>query len=146
MKKGWILAGCSTLLLASMMTQAQEAPQQSVSSQDTVQPITQEEIRQGLAAMQQRLNSRIEQWGKTLSRDDFEWTWRGRQMKPAKRQEVCDIFQGVVNEMYQMAVRNKARLSPEDQKLLFNRDQFIEKLGFQNNQVNTQMGFDCRLQ
>lgn len=128
------------------MTQAQEAPQQSVSSQDTVQPITQAEIRQGLAAMQQRLNSRIEQWGKTLSRDDFEWTWRGRQMKPAKRQEVCDIFQGVVNEMYQMAVKSKARLSPEDQKLLFNRDQFIEKLGFQNNRVNTQMGFDCRLQ
>lgn len=146
MKKGWFLAGCSTVFLASMMTQAQEAPQQSVSSQDTVQPITQEEISQGLAAMQQRLNSRIEQWGKTLSRDDFEWTWRGRQMKPAKRQEVCDIFQGVVNEMYQMAVRNKARLSPEDQKLLSNRDQFIEKLGFQNNQVNTQMGFDCRLQ
>lgn len=78
MKKGWILAGCSTLLLASMMTQAQEASQQSVSSQDTVQPITQAEIRQGLAAMQQRLNSRIEQWGKILSRDDFEWTWRGR--------------------------------------------------------------------
>lgn len=146
MKKGWILAGCSTLLLASMMTQAQEAPQQSVSSQDTVQPITQTEIRQGLAVMQQRLNSRIEQWGKTLSRDDFEWTWRGRQMKSAKRQEVCDIFQGVVNEMYQMAVKNKARLSPEDQKLLSNRDLFIEKLGFQNNRVNTQMGFDCRLQ
>lgn len=145
MKKGWILAGCSTVLLASMMTQAQDEPQQSVSSQDTVQPITQEEIRQGLAAMQQRLNSRIEQWGKTLSRDDFEWTWRGRQMKPAKRQEVCDIFQGVVNEMYQMAVKNKARLSPEDQKLLSNRDLFIEKLGFQNNRVNTQMGFDCRL-
>lgn len=146
MKKGWFLAGCNTLLLASMMTQAQEAPQQLVSLQDTVQPITQEEIRQGLAAMQQRLNSRIEQWGKTLSRDDFEWTWRGRQMKPAKRQEVCDIFQGVVNEMYQMAVKNKARLSPEDQKLLSNRDQFIEKLGFQNNRVNTQMGFDYRLQ
>ena len=95
--------------------------------------------------MQRRLNSRIEQWGKILSRDDFEWTWRGRQMKPAKRQEVCDIFQGVVNEMYQMAVKNKARLSPEDQKLLSNHDLFIEKLGFQNNRVNTQMGFDCRL-
>ncbi len=67
-------------------------------------------------------------------------------MKSAKRQEVCDIFQGVVNEMYQMAVKNKARLSPEDQKLLSNRDLFIEKLGFQNNRVNTQMGFDCRLQ
>jgi hypothetical protein len=52
-KKGWILTGCSTLLLASMMTQAQEAPQQSVSSQDTVQPITQAEIRQGW----QRCNS-----------------------------------------------------------------------------------------
>ena len=125
-----VLAGCSTVLLASMMTQAQEAPQQSVSSQDTVQPITQEEIRQGLAAMQQRLNSRIEQWGKTLSRDDFEWTWRGRQMKSAKRQEVCDIFQGMVNEMYQMAVKNKARLSPEDQKLLSNRDLFIENWAF----------------
>ena len=56
-------------------------------------------------------------------------------MKSAKRQEVCDIFQGMVNEMYQMAVKNKARLSPEDQKLLSNRDLFIEKLGFQNNRV-----------
>src|SRR5690606_5806435 len=110
-----------------------------------VQPITQAEIRQGLTDMQQRLDTRIDNWGQTLTADDFEWTWRGRKLKQAKRQEVCDIFQGVVNEMYQLAVKNKARLNPEEQKLLLNRSLFIEKLGYENNRVNTQMGFDCRL-
>ena len=51
----------------------------------------------------------------------------------------------VVDEMYQLAVKNKARLGPEEQKLLSNRSLFIEKLGYENNRVNTQMGFDCYL-
>ena len=69
----------------------------------------------------------------------------GRKLKQAKRQEVCDIFQGVVDEMYQLAVQNKARLAPEEQKMLSNRRLFIEKLGYKNNRVDTQMGFDCLL-
>lgn len=95
--------------------------------------------------MQKRLDARIDNWGQSLNSDDFEWTWRGRKLKQTKRQEVCAIFQGVVNEMYQLAVKNKARLNPEEQKLLSNRSLFIEKLGYENNRVNTQMGFDCRL-
>ncbi|WP_254202554.1 MULTISPECIES: hypothetical protein [unclassified Acinetobacter] len=110
-----------------------------------VQPITQAEIQQGLLNMQQRLDARIEKWGQSLDADDFEWTWRGRKLKQAKRQEVCEIFQGVVDEMYQLAVKNKARLNSEDQKLLSNRSLFIEKLGYENNRVNTRMGFDCHL-
>ncbi|EEY89515.1 hypothetical protein HMPREF0017_01819 [Acinetobacter lwoffii SH145] len=50
-----------------------------------------------------------------------------------------------MDEMYQLAVKNKARLGPEEQKLLSNRSLFIEKLGYENNRVNTQMGFDCYL-
>lgn len=110
-----------------------------------VQPLTQAEIQQSLLNMQQRLDARIKNWGQSLDSDDFQWTWRGRQLKPAKRQEVCDIFQGVVDEMYQLAVQNKARLAVEEQKLLSNRSRFIEKLGYENNRVNTRMGFDCRL-
>ncbi len=123
---------------------AQEASDVMTETQQ-VQPITQAEIRQGLTDMQQLLDARIDNWGQTLTPDDFEWTWRGRKLKQAKRQEICDIFQGVVNEMYQLALKNKARLNPEEQKLLLNRSLFIEKLGYENNRVNTQMGFDCRL-
>ncbi|MDM1780994.1 hypothetical protein HX120_04175 [Acinetobacter indicus] len=121
------------------------AEEQTAAAPEKIQPITQAEVQQSLAEMQQRLNLRIEQWGQALQRDDFEWTWHGRKLKQSKRQEVCDIFQQVVNEMYQLMVENKARLRPEDQKLLSNRDGFIEKLGYQNNRVNTKMGFDCRL-
>ncbi|HJF26943.1 hypothetical protein OC498_12765 [Acinetobacter bohemicus] len=121
------------------------AEEETVAATEKIQPITQAEVQQSLTEMQQRLNLRIEQWGQSLQRDDFEWTWHGRKLKQSKRQEVCDIFQQVVNEMYQLMVENKARLRPEDQKLLSNRDGFIEKLGYQNNRVNTKMGFDCRL-
>ena len=121
------------------------AEEQTAAAPEKIQPITQAEVQQSLTEMQQRLNLRIEQWGQSLQRDDFEWTWHGRKLKQSKRQEVCDIFQQVVNEMYQLMVENKARLRPEDQKLLSNRDGFIEKLGYQNNRVNTKMGFDCRL-
>ncbi len=110
-----------------------------------VQPFSKAEIQQGLQEMQQRLNTRIEDWGKTLKREDFEWSWRGRQLKQPKRQEVCNIFQGVVNDTYNMAQKNKARLNEEDQKRLQNRHLFIEALGYENNIVDTKMGFDCRL-
>ncbi|MEK5760984.1 hypothetical protein V3527_20440, partial [Acinetobacter variabilis] len=60
-------------------------------------------------------------------------------------QEVCNIFQGVVNETYHLAVQNKARLSPESQEVLKNRNLFIERLGYKDNIVDTRMGFNCRL-
>lgn len=112
---------------------------------EMVQPFSKAEIQQGMQEMQQRLNTQIEDWGKTLKKDDFEWSWTGRQLKQPKRQEVCNIFQGVVNETYSMAQKNKARLSVEDQKILENRHLFIESLGFDNNIVDTRMGFNCRL-
>lgn len=113
--------------------------------QEIVQPFTKAEIQQGMLDMQNRLTTRIEDWGKTLQKTDFEWTWQGRQLKQPKRQEVCNIFQGVVNETYAMAQKNKARLSPEEQKRLQNRGEFIQALGFENNIVDTRMGFNCRL-
>lgn len=109
------------------------------------QPLTKEEIRSGLELMQNKLNSRIEAFGQGLSADDWEWTWRGRQLNQNKRREVCGIFQSVVDEFYQMALDNKARLSKEDQERLNNRSTFIEGLGYQNNIMNTKMGFDCRM-
>lgn len=117
----------------------------ATSATKEVQPITQAEIQQGLLNMQKRLDTRIEKWGQSLNSDDFQWTWRGRKLKPAKREEVCNIFQGVVNETYRLAEQNKARLSPESQEVLKNRNLFIERLGYKDNIVDTRMGFNCRL-
>ncbi|MFV5491624.1 hypothetical protein [Acinetobacter sp. ASP199] len=142
MNKGWTTASCAALLLLNISVQAQEEPQQPV---EELKPLSQEEIRQGMAKMQQQLNDRIEAWGKTLTKDDFEWSWRGRILNQPKRQEVCNIFQGVVNETYGLAVQNKARLSPESQDVLKNRNLFIERLGYKDNIVDTRMGFNCRL-
>ena len=108
-------------------------------------PVNRMEVKVELERIQQRLNSRIERFGNQLNDDDFEWTWRGRQLNKAKRQEVCGIFQGLVDEMYQLALDNKARLQPKDQVLLANRNDFIERLGYKDNIVETKMGFDCRL-
>jgi hypothetical protein len=112
---------------------------------EIIQPLTPEEAKEELLVIQNKLNKRIEIFGESLSPDDFEWTWRGRQLKQKKRQEVCGIFQGVVDEFYQMALNNKARLAEQDQVLLNNRNAFIERLGYKNNIVATNMGFDCRI-
>src|SRR5690606_25588712 len=137
-----IIACCLGTISASISAEEGSA---ATSATKEVQPITQAEIQQGLLNMQKRLDKRIERWGESVDSDDFQWTWWGRKLRQAKREEVCDIFQDVVDEMYQMAIKNKARLGPEEQKLLSNRSLFIEKLGYENNRVNTQMGFDCYL-
>lgn len=109
------------------------------------QPFTQAEIHQGLQDMQQRMVTSIEAWGDTLKPEDFERSWTGRQLNKAKRQEVCGIYQAIVNDTFRMAVENKARLSQSDQSVLSDRNVFIQSLGFKGNIVDTQMGFNCRL-
>ena len=136
------LCVCSVLSVADDITAMPNSPEIST---EMVQPFSKAEIQQGMQDMQQRLNTRIENWGKELKREDFEWTWKGRQLKQYKRTEVCGIFQGVVNEIYGMAQKNKARLSVQEQVLLKDRSKFIETLGYQNNRVDTKMGFDCLL-
>src|SRR5690606_6983511 len=143
--KGAVLKPLLKLVIACCLGTIAASVSAATSATKEVQPITQAEIQQGLLNMQKRLDTRIEKWGQSLNSDDFQWTWRGRKLKQAKREEVCDIFQDVVDEMYQMAIKNKARLGPEEQKLLSNSSLFIEKLGYENNRVNTQMGFDCYL-
>lgn len=110
-----------------------------------VQPLTQAEIQQGMIELQRRQNQRIEEWGQTLKPEDFERSWFGRLLKQPKRQEVCGIYQGLVDETYNLAQQNKARLSEEDQMLLEDRNQFIQSLGYKNNIVDTRMGFNCRI-
>ena len=110
-----------------------------------VRPLTQAEIRQGLQNMHQRLISSIEIWGNSLKPEDFERSWRGRLLNKTKRQEVCGIYQKIVNDTYQLALTNKARLSLQDQKVLADRNVFIQNLGFKGNIVDTQMGFNCRI-
>ena len=112
---------------------------------EPVQPLSKAEIQQGMAELQQRQNQRIEEWGKTLKPDDFEWGWFGRQLKKPKRQEVCGIYQEVLDETLKLAVQNQDRLSEADRKLLQDRNLFIQALGYKNNIVDTQMGFNCRL-
>ena len=110
-----------------------------------ITPMTQEEMQQAMEVMSQKLNNRIKNFGNKLTKDDFEWTWKGRQLNKAKRQEVCGIFQDLIDDMYKGAVENKQRLSPADQKVIADRNLFIQKLGYQNNIVDTNMGFNCRL-
>lgn len=80
-----------------------------------IQPFSQAEIKQALQDMQLKMQQRIETWGKSLSPNDFERTWHGRQLKKAKRQEVCGIYQSVVNDTYRLAYDNKARLTADAQ-------------------------------
>lgn len=115
------------------------------SGPEKVEPLTQAEIQQGLKNMQQRMNQQIEAWGKTLKADDFERSWTGRTLKKTKRQEVCGIYQNIINDIYRMAVDNKARLTEQDQKLLQDRNAFIQSLGYKDNIVETQMDFNCRI-
>ena len=112
---------------------------------EEIQPLTKAEIQQLLSEMQLRQNQRIEEWGKTLKAEDFERSWFGRQLKKPKRQEVCGIYQDLVDETYVMVQTNKLRLSEADKKLLEDRNLFIQSLGYKDNIVDTQMGFNCRL-
>ena len=70
---------------------------------------------------------------------------RGRQLKKEKRQQVCGIYQNIINDTYSLAVENKARLSEQEQKLLQDRNAFIQALGYQDNYVDSRMGFNCRI-
>ena len=110
-----------------------------------IQPLNKEEIQQGMLEMQQRQNQRIEAWGKTLKPEDFERSWFGHILKQPKRQEVCGIYQGLIDETYHLMQQNKERLAAIDQTLLEDRNQFIQAFGYKDNIVDTRMGFNCRI-
>ena len=112
---------------------------------EIIQPFSHKELQQASQKIQQEMYQKIDLWGKTLTKADFERTWHGKQLTKPKRQEVCGIYQGVVNDMYALISRNKSRLTVDERKLLEDRDMFIQSLGFVDNKVDTQMGFDCRL-
>lgn len=126
---------------ASTVVLANEKP-----NEPEVKPLTQAEIREGLNRMQKWMVASIDEWGKTLKAEDFERTWTGgRQLTKPKRQEVCGIYQRIVNETYKLAIDNKLRLPQKDQAVLKDRDSFIQSLGYKNNVVDTKMGFNCRI-
>lgn len=125
---------------------AVDTTQSSVPTQPEIKPLTQAEIKAGLAKMEKWMVASIDEWGKSLKAEDFERTWTGgRQLVKAKRQEVCGIYQRIVNETYRLANDNKLRLSQADQAALQDRNAFIQNLGFKNNIVDTKMGFNCRI-
>lgn len=125
---------------------AVDTTQPSVPTQPEIKPLTQAEIKAGLAKMEKWMVASIDEWGKSLKAEDFERTWTGgRQLVKAKRQEVCGIYQRIVNETYRLANDNKLRLSQADQAALQDRNAFIQNLGFKNNIVDTKMGFNCRI-
>lgn len=111
----------------------------------TPTPLSRAELQHMFKAMQIRMGQEIEAWGARLTADDFERSWTGRQLKKAKRQEVCGIYQTVINDSYQYTLAHQTGLSAKDQALLKDRNAFIQNLGFKDNIVDTQMGFNCRL-
>jgi hypothetical protein len=128
-------AGCSALSYADEVAAVPVQPQ----------PLTKEEIQKGMTDLRDLQNQRIEAWGQSLKPEDFERNWFGRILKKPKRQEVCGIYQGIVDETLRLAVQNRKRLPEADQQLLNDRNAFIQALGYENNIVDTQMGFNCRL-
>lgn len=147
-KYKFLITGLTALAVVTAIMPATSFAESLVAhhaAMEIVKPITQAEIQQGLKDMQQRMNQQIEAWGKTLTRNDFEQSWTGRQLKKEKRQQVCGIYQNIINDNYSLAVENKARLSEQEQKLLQDRNAFIQALGYQDNYVDSRMGFNCRI-
>ncbi|QIO05318.1 hypothetical protein [Acinetobacter shaoyimingii] len=118
-----------------------------VVSKSNIQPdqhiLTQTEIQKELEMMKIKMNERIERWGNSLSKKDFQQVDGHFQLNVNKQIEICQIFQSVVNEAFQLAQSNKHHLTLVDQNILNNKKQFIRSLGFENNIVRTQLGFDC---
>ena len=128
------------------VSQSPEKPQLEQPAQPEPNLLTSAEIQKALTDMKNKMNLRIDEWGNKLTRKDFERIRGKLQLKENKQLEVCNIFQGVINETYQLAQANKQRLTPVDQKLIEKRSDFIKALGFKDNIVNTNMGFDCLMQ
>lgn len=125
-------------MLMSTLTMAEEPVE--------IQPLTKAEIQKGMQLIKQDLYDRIDAWGETLKPTDFERSlFSGRQLNKEKRQEVCAIFQGVIDRSYKLAVENKSRLQEVDYKMIEDRNLFIQNFGYKHNIVDTKMGFNCRL-
>ena len=122
------------------------AEQEQALTLQEVDRLTQAEIQKAMGEMRKKLNVRIDAWGKKLTRKDFQRVKGKVQLKQAKKVEVCQIFQHVIDETYQLVQVNKQRLTEEDQKIVTNRSDFIKLLGLKDNIVRTEMGFDCRIQ
>lgn len=130
--------------ITASSTVPSDSVQAIVKEQPKVQPLTPAEIRNELKKIQQKTNASIEIWSETIKPEDLDRTWYGgRQLNRKKRQEVCAIYQIIVNDTYKLALENKARLSADDQIKVLDRNSFIQSLGFKNNIVRTQLGFDC---
>lgn len=147
MKYFCIQRKCLSLIILTALSTATWAiqPQPLVTTPDIVQPLSHAELQKASLQIQQKMDRRIALWGQNLSSADFERTWRGKQLTKAKRQEVCGIYQDVVDDMYALLSRNQARLTQAEQQRLEDRNAFIHSLGFTDNLVDTQMGFNCRL-
>ena len=137
------LTGLMLLLSCSMVTPV--FAEQVAKPVDAVEKVSPEEIKVALKNMNNDFSQRIDQWGKNLKRDDFNVVRGKASLKPAKRQEVCNIFQSVVDETYQLALNNRHRLNEEESKIVADRPLFIQKLGFEGGIIKTEMGFDCRI-
>jgi len=56
------------------------------------------------------MNQQIEAWSKNLKAENFQRSYTGRKLKKSKRQEVCGIYQKIINNIYRLGVENKVRL------------------------------------
>lgn len=141
--KGFLKHGLTGFLLVIAQVSYANEPPLVVGS--TPQLITQTEIQQGLLEMKNKMNIRIEDWGKQLDRNDFDRKNGKLVLKKSKQVEVCRIFQVVIDETYQSAQSNKHRLAPAEQKMVETRAAFISALGIKDNIIQTKLDFDCRI-
>lgn len=110
-----------------------------------VQPLTEAEVQKALNDMRIKILKDLEIWSNQLKRSDFNRQGGQLSLKPAKQQEMCQIFQKTIDETYLLAKKNRHRMNPEEQAIVDNRSRFLQTLGFKNNTIPTKLGFDCHI-
>ncbi|SEL76429.1 MULTISPECIES: hypothetical protein [unclassified Acinetobacter] len=139
---GIIVIICAGMTTSKVMAQNENKEQADLNN---INPLTQQEIDQALAQMKVKMFKNLENWSTALKRNDFERTGKNLVLKSNKQLELCHIYQASVDETYSLAQKNRHRMSIDEQKIVDDRNRFIEYLGFKDNQIDTKLGFSCRL-
>ena len=135
---------CMTICLNVAQAYAQMPNNDQIKSELT-SPLTQQEIDTALSEMRVKLDHNLHNWSHQLKRKDFDRTGKNLELKASKQTELCKIYQTSIDDTYALALKHRHRMSQGEQAVVDHRDKFIQYLGFKNNQINTKLGFSCRL-
>lgn len=111
--------------------------------ESAIKPLTKQEIDIAIEQMKTKLFLRVDQWNSGLGRNDFERVQGQLVLKEHKQQDLCKIFQGVIDETYTLAQQNRDRMTAEEKNIIDNRADFLKAIGFPSKTIKTKIGFNC---